>query len=117
MKLHLDEMISPAVAGALRERGHDAVAAVERAALGAPDPRQLALAIRERRAFATCNVRDFAILAKGAWAAGRDHWGIFLVSDRRFPTAGIGRLVRALETLMEENPGDDALQGRTVFLR
>lgn len=117
MKLYLDEMISPAVAGALRERGHDAVAAVERAALGAPDPRQLALAIHERRAFVTFNVRDFVVLAKGAWAAGRDHSGIVLVSDRRFSTAAIGNLVRALEALMEENPEPDDLQGRTVFLR
>ena len=45
MKLYLDEMISPAVARALRDLGYDAVAAAERDALGASDAAQLARAI------------------------------------------------------------------------
>ncbi|MBI4513698.1 MAG: DUF5615 family PIN-like protein [Gemmatimonadetes bacterium] len=35
MRLYLDEMISPKIAAALREQGHDVVAAAERGGLGA----------------------------------------------------------------------------------
>jgi predicted nuclease of predicted toxin-antitoxin system len=95
VKLYLDEMIAPSVARALRDRGHDVVAAVERGALGASDAAQLARAIQEERALATYNVSDFVALASAAASAGRDHWGIVLISQRSLPPATIAKVRRS----------------------
>ena len=117
MKLYLDEMISPAVARALRDRGYDVVAAVERDALGASDAAQLARSINEDRAMVTYNARDFVPLAKAAASAGREHCGIILISYRSLPPSDVGELVRALAALLDERPETDALANGTVFLR
>jgi predicted nuclease of predicted toxin-antitoxin system len=117
VKVYLDEMISPSVARALREQGYDVVAAVERNALGASDPAQLARAIHERRALATYNVGDFVTLARAAARAGRDHWGVVLINDRHLPPSDIGGLIDALAPLMVQHPGPDALRNRIVVLR
>ena len=116
MKLYLDEMISPAVAVGLRQHGHDVAAAVERDALGASDPHQLAVVIRERRALVTYDAQDFAVVAKAMPAAGRDHWGIVLVSSLRIPPSEIGGLVQALDGLLGDNLDEDAFKNRTLFL-
>ena len=116
MRLYLDEMISPRVAEGLRRRGHDVVAAAERGALGRSDPHQLAVAIQERRALVTFDVRDFSALAKAAAVAGIEHWGIVLVSPARFSRAGIGDLVTALDVLLSRTATPDAMKNRTVFL-
>ena len=110
-------MISPAVAGALRAVGADAVAAVERDALGLSDAAQLARAIHEKRALVTYDVTDFVLLARAAASAGREHHGIVLVAARTLPPADIGGLVRALETLLAQRPAPDALKNQTVVLR
>jgi predicted nuclease of predicted toxin-antitoxin system len=117
LKLYLDEMISPAVARALRDRGYDVVAAVERDALGASDAAQLARAISEDRALVTYNARDYVPLAKAAASAGRELCGIILVSYRTLPPSDLGGLVRALAALLDERPETDALANQTVFLR
>lgn len=117
MRIYLDEMISPTVAAALRERGHDAVAVVERRALGAPDAAQLARAMHEQRALVTYNIRDFAILARAATTAGHDHWGLVLIDDRRLPPSDIGALIEALGTLLTSHSAPDALENTVTFLR
>lgn len=116
MKLYLDEMISPRVAAGLRRRGHDVVAAVDRGALGRSDAHQLAVAIEERRALATFDVRDFSVLAKAAAVAGTDHYGIVFVPPGRFRPSDIGRLVNALADLLERHRGDEAMRNRAIFL-
>lgn len=117
MKLYLDEMISPQVAEGLRRRGHDVVAVAERpGALGRSDARQFAVAIQERRALVTFDIRHFSSLAKAAASAGTEHWGIVLVSPARFSTRRIGELVRALERLLSREDGPEALKNRIVFL-
>ena len=117
MRLYLDEMISPDVASALRERGHDVVAAVECTALGASDPAQFARAIHERRALVTYNVRDFVILARAAATAARDHWGLVLINDRHLPPSDIGGLIGALATLLTTRADPNGLRNQIVFLR
>ncbi len=117
MKLYLDEMVSPTVARALRDRGYDVIAAAERNALGASDAAQLARAISEERALVTYNVRDFVPLAKAAASAGREHCGIILISYRSLPPSDVGGLVRALAALLDERPGADELVDQTLFLR
>ena len=60
MRALLDEMLTPAIAGELRSRGHDVAAIAghqDREAL--PDPDVLPLARAEHRAIVTSNLRDF----------------------------------------------------------
>jgi predicted nuclease of predicted toxin-antitoxin system len=116
VRLYLDEMISPRVAEGLRGRGHDVVAAAERATLGNSDARQLAEAIQEGRALVTFDVRDFSVLAKAAAVAGTEHWGIVLLSPARFSRSSIGGLVRALERLLSRNPDPESMKNRALFL-
>ena len=117
MRLYLDEMISPQVAEGLRRRGHDVVAVAERRGmLGKSDARQLAVAIQERRALVTFDIRHFSVLATAAAVAGTEHWGVVFVSPARFSTRAIGELVRALEQLGLREEGPEALKNRTVFL-
>lgn len=59
MKLFLDENLSWLQAGALRERGHDAIAAAEAGLAGAPDERIRAFAIETGRILLTLDA-DFA---------------------------------------------------------
>ncbi len=117
MKLYLDEMIAPGVAAALRKRGHDVVATVERDALGAADAARLARAIHEQRALVTYNIADFVVLIRAAATATRDHWGLVLISYRRLPSSDIGGLIGALHALLVEHPAPDALKNRILFLR
>jgi predicted nuclease of predicted toxin-antitoxin system len=117
VRLYLDEMISPGVAGVLRDRGHDVVAAAECGALGASDAGQLARAIHERRALVTYDIADFVILARAAATAGRDHWGLLLINHRHLPPSDLGGLIGALAFLLEQRPDPDGLKNQVVFLR
>jgi hypothetical protein len=46
------------------------------------------------------------------------HFGLVLTSAKRFPRheAGIGALVRALESLLRTQPGEAALRGGVIWL-
>jgi hypothetical protein len=117
VRLYLDEMISPGVASTLRQRGHDASGAAECGMLGASDAAQFARAIHERRALVTYNARDFALLARAATTAGREHWGLVLVNDRHLPPSDFGGLIGALENLLTQRAEQDGLKNTVVFLR
>ena len=119
MKLLLDEMLSPAIARELRDRGHDVQAVAghpEREAL--PDPEVLALARTERRAVVTNNVRDFRLLhAEAVTPGGPGHYGmIFMSGNYRRTRADIGKIVAALEAKLAQYPGDDALANAEEWL-
>ena len=89
VKLLLDEMHAPSAAALLRDLGHDAVAAKERADLiGLPDEDLLRAATAEGRAVVTENVKDFAVLHRGITAEGRRHMGLVFTHPRRFSRAG-----------------------------
>ena len=62
VRLYLDEDVRPLLAEILRDRGHDAISAVHTRRLGLTDEEQLSLAIAERRALVTHNIRDFVQL-------------------------------------------------------
>jgi len=108
VKLLLDEMWPPAVAGALRRRGHDVVAVAERPELrGQPDDVILAVAQAEGRAVVTENVVDYLPLAAERLTRGDVHAGVILTSHRRYPRSNprtIGRLVSALDALLSALP-------------
>ncbi len=104
MKLLLDEMWAPAIAEALRNRGHEVVAVAERPDLrGLPDEAIFAAAEAEGRVIVTENVVDYRPLAADAMRAGRSHPALIFTSNRTFPRANrrtAGRLVAALDALL-----------------
>jgi predicted nuclease of predicted toxin-antitoxin system len=118
MRLLLDEH-SPEIARQLRDRGRGVVAARERPELhGLSDRELLGVATAERRVLVTENVADFAELHRRSLASGEEHAGIVFTSSKRFPRTrrAIGRLVRALDALIETHPDQDALAGQSWWL-
>jgi len=120
LKLLLDEMISPAIARRLRERGFDIQAVKgDRPDLDAlPDAdivRRIAL---ERRGIVTNDVADFEPLHRRVLACDEEHYGMLFTHDSTLPRskAGIPKWVRALETFLVEHPADDALRNRVRIL-
>ena len=117
LRLLLDEHCSPEIARQLRSRGRDVIAARERPELhGLSDRDLLAVAATERRAIVTENVADFAELHRQSILRGDAHAGLIFTSPRRYPRTrrGIGTLVRALDGLISDGPGD--LAGQTWWL-
>ena len=112
MRLLLDEMFSYAAAEQLRARGHDAVAVTERADLrGLEDDLLLSAAYREGLTIVTENARDFRRFAAATLASGQVHSGLIFTTHQSFPRGHprtIGRLVTALERLLEEPPRGDS---------
>ena len=112
MKLLLDEMLSPAIARELRDRGHDAEAIAgppDREALS--DPEVLALAQAEHRAIVTNNLRDFRPLHHEAITpGGPGHYGmIFIPGTYRRTRNDTGKIITALEQLLTQYPGENDL--------
>ncbi len=115
----LDEMWSPVIGAQLRRRGHDVVASVERDDLrGLSDEELLRAAGAERRLLVTRDVGDFSQLITRWRAEDRDHWGVILVSPRRFSAslAGVGPLVRALAAIMKVHPGEKDVMNTRLWL-
>lgn len=111
MRLALDEMLSPAIAKALRARGHDVVAVKERREwIGLSDADPLDVARLEGRAVVTSNLRDLRPLHAATLAdRGTGHAGlVFVPTSYRLAKASTGRLVEALEATLAAFPADDA---------
>jgi Domain of unknown function (DUF5615) len=116
VRLLLDEMYPPSIAQGLRDRGHDAVAVVER-----PELRQLAddavfaAAQRERRAVVTENVADFARIADDHDRRGAAHHGLVLVPPGRYPRGRprtVGAMVGPLDKLARQQDSDEPTSRR-----
>ena len=110
MKLLLDEHLSPEIARQLRDRGHDVVAVGEQPALrGRPDRAHAASLATQQRAIVTRDLGDFRPLLAEAAREGSRTYGLVCV-PRRFALnrAGIGRIVRALDVLLNAHPQIDA---------
>jgi len=106
------------IASRLRERGHDAIAVLERGWEAEEDERLLELCDREQRALLTNNVADFTVVARRWAAEGRRHSGLIFTSDRSMPRGRdtIGRFVEALDALLRSHPGSNALDDRIHWL-
>lgn len=119
MKLLLDEMLSPAIADQLGERGHD-VESIKghREWEALSDPEVLDLARVERRAVVTNNLVDFRPLHHEAIApGGPGHFGmVFMPGDYRRTSADVGRIVAALEAKLAAFPGESDLAGGETWL-
>lgn len=113
-------MWSPVIAEQLRRRGQDVVASVERDDLrGVSDEEILRAAALDRRVIVTRDVGDFSQLIVRWRAEDRDHWGVILVSPRRFSAsiAGVGSVVRALHAILKAGPGEKDLVNVGLWLR
>ncbi len=120
MKLLLDEMLSPAIARELRDRGHDAESVAgrpDREALS--DPEVLALAQAEHRAIVTNNLRDLRPLHNEAITpGGPGHYGmIFIPGTYRRTKNDIGKIITALEVILAQYPEEDDLANGESWLR
>ena len=119
MRLLLDDLFSPRLADALRQRGHDVVAVAESADLtGKRDRVIFAAAVAAGRALVTNNVVDYVPLCHGVAISGQGHSGLLLTSDRSLPRdrPAIGRTVTVLAALLTAHPTDDALRNRVLWL-
>jgi hypothetical protein len=119
LKLLLDEMLAPTIAGELRRRGHDVVAIKEQPQWRAlSDPQVVALARCEQRAVVTSNLRDFrALHAELIAAGGEGHSGmVFIPTNFRLTKAATGQIVTALEAKLREYTGDDDLANAETWI-
>ena len=116
--LLLDDMHAPAVAAALRDRGHDVLAVVEQDELRALTDQELfRWAAEHRRRIVTENVKDFAPLLRRAEELGRPGAPQLFTSSRAFPRSrrNPGPLIDALDAWLRaadvnEPPLEDWLQ-------
>jgi predicted nuclease of predicted toxin-antitoxin system len=119
VKLLLDEMLSPAIARELRDRGHDAEAVAEHPSREAlSDPEVLALARAEHRAVVTGNLRDLRPLHHEAITpGGPGHYGmIFIPGTYRRTRNDTGKIITALEAILTEHPAEDSLANGEAWL-
>jgi predicted nuclease of predicted toxin-antitoxin system len=121
LKLLVDEMYPPVIAGRLRATGHDAVSAIEQAGLvGADDLQVWRFAVEHRRAIVTENAADFLAISKQACSIGDAASSLVITSNRSFPRhprSFVGRAVRALAAFCDEHPDDDQQAGAVYWLR
>lgn len=109
--LALDEMFSPVIAGALRDRGHDVVALAEHTALRAmTDDGVFAWAAGQGRWLLTENVKDFRPILLRALQADTAITGI-LYTSRAFPRSrkNPGPLIQAIHAWMLNGPPEAPL--------
>jgi predicted nuclease of predicted toxin-antitoxin system len=126
VRLLLDEMLSPAIARELRERGYelrergyDVSAVTEHPGWAAlSDPEVLAVARTERRAVVTNNLRDYRPLHSDAVTpGGPGHFGmVFMPGSYRRTKADTGQIISALEAKLTEYPGDEDLANGECWL-
>jgi hypothetical protein len=118
VKLALDNHYSPAIATALRGRGHDVVAAVDREWQTEEDESLLSMCDDEGRALVTNNVADFTGIARRWAVEGRRHSGLIFTSDESMPRsrAAIGRYLEPLDNLLRSCPAERALVDRVHWL-
>jgi len=110
LKLLLDEMYPHVIADRLSARGREVEAVTRRADLRAlPDSDLFATAQRERSAIVTENIADFSGIADDHDRRGIVHHGLVLVDPgkyRRGAPRTIGRMITALDRMLDEYPGE-----------
>lgn len=120
MRVCLDQHYAPPqIAAALRERGHDVIAAEAEGELrGLPDEELLAFCVRERRALLSENAADFTPLVHQLAARGDEHYGLVFSSPSsiRRGAGTIGLFVDSLDRLLRECPDEGALRNPLHWL-
>jgi hypothetical protein len=125
MKLLLDEMWTPAIAGELRRRGFDVVAINEASHAaryaGVADDVVFARAQEDGRTIVTDNISDYEMARRDWESRGRAYHGIIYALNPPFNRhrgdSIIGEMVRALEHFLgSSEPGSEPF-GRVHYLR
>ena len=101
-RFYLDEDVPDSAARVARGLGLDVVASAERGNNGREDAEQLAAAASESRILVTYNRDDFIQLTLQAFAGGKPHFGV-LVLTRKMPRDA-ARVAHALERWCREAP-------------
>jgi predicted nuclease of predicted toxin-antitoxin system len=116
VKALLDEQLSPRIAEALRNRGYDVQAVVERSDLaGRSDRAIFEVAADEERAVITNNVKDFRPLAAERLARGESHAGLILLPSTRTRTrSAVKVLADAIDQILSEHPDSLAASERWI---
>ncbi len=102
IRLYLDEDVRPLLAEVLRQRGYDAVSAVEERSIQVPDPVHFDRAAGEGRALLTFNLRDFSPLATAAMEQGRPFTGLIVSEQIAF-----GELLRRTLRLLGSRQAEE----------
>jgi len=119
LKLLLDEMLSPAIARAPRDGGDHVEAIKEHPDWETlSDPGLVSLAVGERRAIVTNNLRDFRPLhAELIVSGGSGHAGVVFVPTKfRLTKADAGGIIAALGAKLAEYPGEQDLANRETWI-
>lgn len=125
MKLLLDEMWTPTIAGELRRRGFDVVAINEASHAaryaGVADDAVFAKAQEDGRTIIADNISDYEMARRDWESRGRAHHGIIYALNPPFNRHRgeliIGEMVRALEHFLgSSEPGSEPF-GRVHYLR
>lgn len=110
--LLLDEMFSPAIAAALRDRGRAVESVAERVDLRAmTDADLFTWAAAARTWLLTENVKDFRPMLLAAIQAGTPTPGLLFTSSRAFPRTRkhLGPLIEAVHAWLEAGPPEHPL--------
>lgn len=107
----IDEMLPPATADELRDKGHDAVAVIDLGRQGATDAELFELAVSEQRIVVTENFADFAALVEAAQNRDAPCTPVVFVRKSSLPTGGAlaSHLATHLDVWAKRNP--DPYQG------
>lgn len=119
MKLLLDEMLTPDIAGELRARGHDVEAVAGHPDWqGLSDPQLMVVARTEHRAIVTNNLRDYRSLhSEAITPGGHGHSGmIFIPGSYRRSKADTGRMMATLAAKLTQYPGEADLANGEAWL-
>jgi len=119
LKLLLAEMLSPVIAEQLRLHGYDVEAiAGDPAGRGLSDRDVMELARSEHRAVVTNNVDDFRPLHNEAIASGGtgDFGMVYMPGDYRRAKADVGRIVTALQAMLDRYPRESGLANGETWL-
>jgi predicted nuclease of predicted toxin-antitoxin system len=120
VRLLLDEMISPAIARELRDRGYDVDAVkLDRPDLESlPDTDLVRKMTAERRGIVTNDVADFQPIHDRTLALGEAHYGMLFTNDAGMPRnkASVLLWVQVLEAFLEQNRDEAALRNRVTHL-
>lgn len=113
MKLLLDEVYPPALAGALRAVHVEAFTVFEFGLAGRSDPEIFAASVAQDRTLLTENVADFPRISAEHLTAGQHHPGVLIALSSRFSrrSAGLGALVAAIGAVVDQD-----LVDRLVYL-
>lgn len=105
MRLYLDEMFHRRIAVRLRQRGIDAVSALELGHVSMPDEMHLLFAAGQGRCVVTQNYSDFVRHTSEFASQGLLHAGVLMVPTSQ-STRDFGPLIRALSQFAEAHLDD-----------